>query len=187
MSPNTNTLSGAAKARLLLVVLCIGWGTTWVTMRMALEDIPPFSMRLATLSCGAVVLTGFARLQGRALAIPHRRTWIHICMASLFNIVAFSVFTPFAQLAADTSRVAIMIYTMPIWAAMLALPILGERLTPTRIAALALCIAGMSILIAPLAGLGIPVGILLAVAAAMSWAAGTVYLKWAKLEGDPMA
>ena len=28
---------------------------------------------------------------------------------------------------------------------------------------------------------------MLAVAAAMSWAAGTVYLKWAKLEGDPMA
>ena len=144
-------------------------------------------MRVATLSLGAIVLISFARFQGRTLTIAHRRTWMHICMASLFNIVAFSVFTPFAQLSADTSRVAIMVYTMPIWAAMLALPILGERLTPTRIAALALCIAGMTILISPLAGLGIPVGIMLALAAAMSWAAGTVYLKWAKLEGDPMA
>jgi drug/metabolite transporter (DMT)-like permease len=187
MSPNTSNLSDAAKARLLLIVLCLGWGTTWVTMRMALEQIPPFSMRLATLSLGALVLTSFARFQGRALAIQSRRTWVHICMASLFNIVAFSMFTPFAQLSADTSRVAIMVYTMPIWAAMLALPILGERLTPTRIVALGLCIAGMSILIAPLAGLGIPTGIMLALAAAMSWAAGTVYLKWAKLDGDPMA
>jgi drug/metabolite transporter (DMT)-like permease len=187
MSPNTSNLSDAAKARLLLIVLCLGWGTTWVTMRMALEQIPPFSMRVATLSLGAFVLTSFARFQGRKLAIPKGRTWIHICMASLFNIVAFSVFTPFAQLSAETSRVAIMVYTMPIWAAMLALPILGERLTPTRVVALGLCIAGMSILIAPLAGLGIPTGIMLALAAAMSWAAGTVYLKWAKLDGDPMA
>jgi len=187
MSPNTSNLSDAAKARLLLIVLCLGWGTTWVTMRMALEQIPPFSMRVATLSLGAFVLTSFARLQGRKFAIPRGRTWIHICMASLFNIVAFSVFTPFAQLSAETSRVAIMVYTMPIWAAMLALPILGERLTPTRMVALGLCIAGMSILIAPLAGLGIPTGIMLALAAAMSWAAGTVYLKWAKLDGDPMA
>jgi drug/metabolite transporter (DMT)-like permease len=187
MFPNTSNLSDAAKARLLLIVLCLGWGTTWVTMRMALEQIPPFSMRVATLSLGAVVLTSFARFQGRKLAIASRRTWIHICMASLFNIVAFSVFTPFAQLSAETSRVAIMVYTMPIWAAMLALPILGERLTPTRMVALGLCIAGMSILIAPLAGLGIPTGIMLALAAAMSWAAGTVYLKWAKLDGDPMA
>jgi len=187
MSPITSNLSDAAKARLLLIVLCLGWGTTWVTMRMALEQIPPFSMRVATLSLGAFVLTSFARFQGRTLAITSRRTWIHICMASLFNIVAFSVFTPFAQLSAETSRVAIMVYTMPIWAALLALPILGERLTPTRIVALGLCIAGMSILIAPLAGLGIPTGIMLALAAAMSWAAGTVYLKWAKLHGDPMA
>ena len=90
MPPHANTLSDAAKARLLLIVLCIGWGTTWVTMRMALEQIPPFSMRVATLSLGALVLTSFARFQGRKLAIASRRTWIHICMASLFNIVAFS-------------------------------------------------------------------------------------------------
>lgn len=187
MSPHATTLSDAAKARLLLIVLCLGWGTTWVTMRMALEEIPPFSMRLATLSLGAIVLTGFARLQGRTLAIPRGRIWVHICMASLFNIVAFSMFVPFAQLAAETSRVAIMVYTMPIWAAMMARPVLGERLTPTRMAALVLCIAGMTILIAPLAGLGIPIGIMLALAGAMSWAAGTVYLKWARLDGDPMA
>ena len=128
-----------------------------VTMRVALTEIPPFSMRVATLMLGAAVLTIAARVQARSLVITSRRTWAHICVASLFNIVAFSVFTPFAQLAAETSRVAIMVYTMPIWAAMLALPILGERLTATRLTALALCIAGMAILIAPLAALDIRV------------------------------
>jgi drug/metabolite transporter (DMT)-like permease len=156
-------------------------------MRMALDQIPPFSMRVATLALGAGVLTSFALWQRRNLAVVHRRTWIHICVASLFNIVAFSVFTPFAQLSAETSRVAIMIYTMPIWAAMMARPILGERFTATRVAALTLCFAGMTILIAPLASVSVPIGIMLAVAASMSWAAGTIYLKWAKLEGDPMA
>jgi drug/metabolite transporter (DMT)-like permease len=187
MPPTTGKLSDAARARILLIVLCLGWGTTWVSMKVALEEIPPFSMRVATLSLGALVLITFARFQGRTLTIASRRTWVHICFASLFNIVAFSVLTPFAQLAADTSRVAIMVYTMPIWAALLALPILGERMTLTRGVALGLCVAGMTILIAPLARLGVPLGIMLAVGAAMSWAAGTVYLKWARLEGDPMA
>jgi drug/metabolite transporter (DMT)-like permease len=76
---------------------------------------------------------------------------------------------------------------MPIWAALLALPILGEQMTATRAVALGLCVAGMAVLIAPLAGLAIPVGLMLAVGAAVSWAAGTVYLKWARLDGDPMA
>jgi drug/metabolite transporter (DMT)-like permease len=177
----------AARARMLLIALCIGWGTTWVTMKMALDEIPPFSMRLATLSLGATVLIALARFQGRTIAIANRRTWLHICIASLFNIVGFGVFTPFAQLAADTSRVAIVVYTMPIWASLLALPILGERFTPTRLTALAFCIAGIVILVSPLVELGVPTGIMLALGAAVSWAAGTVYLKWAKLDGDPMA
>ena len=53
MSLHAHSLSESTKARLLLVVLCIGWGTAWVTMRMALDEIPPFSMRVATLSLGA--------------------------------------------------------------------------------------------------------------------------------------
>ena len=77
--------------------------------------------------------------------------WLHIVVASLLNIVAFSVFTPFAQLSSDTSRVTIIVYTMPVWATLMALPILGERLTPTRAFALGLCICGMAVLIYPLA------------------------------------
>ena len=42
-------------------------------------------------------------------------------------------------------------YTMPIWAALFAWLVLGERLTRARVVALALCIAGMAILIWPLA------------------------------------
>jgi drug/metabolite transporter (DMT)-like permease len=157
-------------------------------MRMALEEIQPFAMRVGTLALGVAVLTAFAKYQGRRLTISNRRTWLHICVASTFNIVAFSVLTPYAQLAAETSRVAIMVYTMPIWAAMLALPVLGERMTPTRSVALGLCIAGMAVLIAPLLGQGSLFGLMLALGASIGWAAGTVYLKWARLEGDdPMA
>ena len=76
---------------------------------------------------------------------------------------------------------------MPIWACLLAWPILGERINLTRMIALILCAAGIVVLISPLAGAGIPPSLLFAVAAGVSWAAGTVYLKWAKIEGDPVA
>jgi drug/metabolite transporter (DMT)-like permease len=194
--PQTDPLAGAPaaalkpdviKARFFLVVLCLGWGVTWPMMSIALSQIPPFSMRVSSLCLGAVTLISLAFLQGRSLRIPTLRTLAHLCAASFFNIVAFSIFTPFAQLHADTSRVAIVVYTMPIWATFMALPILGERLTATRAVALALCIAGMAVLIYPLTALGVPTGILLAIGAAISWAAGTVYLKWARLDGDPMA
>ena len=179
--------SDAVRARLFLVFLILGWGVTWPMMRIALTEIPPFSMRVGNLAIGAVTLIALARLQDRSLKIPRGRTWLHIVAAAFLNIVGFSVFTPFAQLSAATSRVAIVVYTMPIWASLLARPILGEHLDKVRAFALALCAAGMAVLIYPLTSLGVPTGILLALGAAVSWAAGTVYLKWAKLDGDPMA
>ena len=177
----------AIKARVFLVVLCIGWGVTWPMMSIALSEIPPFSMRVSGLVLGAITLTSLAYLQGVSLRISSWRMLAHLCVAATFNIVLFSIFTPFAQLHAETSRVAIVVYTMPIWATLLALPILRERLTTTRTLALLLCIAGMAVLIYPLAVLGVPVGMLLASGAAATWAAGTVYLKWAKLDCEPMA
>src|SRR5262245_45038987 len=177
----------AIKARVFLVLLCLGWGITWPMMKIALDEIPPFSMRVASLTLGVATLTSLSLLQGRSLRIPSLHTLAHLCAASFFNIVAFSVFTPFAQMSAATSRVAIVVYTMPIWATLMALPILGERLTTARTLGLALCIAGMTVLIYPLATLGIPTGILLAIGAEASWAAGTVYLKWQNSDGVPIA
>jgi drug/metabolite transporter (DMT)-like permease len=176
----------ATRARIFLVLLCLGWGVTWPMMKIALDEIPPFSMRVTSLTLGVLTLTSLSLLLGRSLRFPAPRTFAHLCAASFFNIVAFSVLTPFAQMSAATSRVAIVVYTMPIWATLMALPILGERLNTVRALALALCVAGMSVLIYPLATLAIPTGILLATGAAMSWAAGTIYLKWAKIDGDPM-
>jgi drug/metabolite transporter (DMT)-like permease len=83
--------------------------------------------------------------------------------------------------------VTILSYTMPIWAAAMARPILGERLDRTRLVALILGIGGIAVLVYPLAGAGVPPGILLSLAGAVTWAAGTVYLKWARIEADPLA
>ncbi len=72
-------------------------------------------------------------------------------VASLLNIVAFTVFGSFAQLTAATSRVTILAYTMPIWAVLLAWLFLGERPNRVQGIALGLCAAGLAVLIYPLA------------------------------------
>ena len=81
----------------------------------------------------------------------------------------------------------IVAYTMPIWSVLLAWPFLGERPSRIQWTALILCVAGLSILIYPLTGSGVPLGIILALGVGVSWAAGTVYVKWAHIELDPLA
>src|SRR5437868_11843114 len=76
---------------------------------------------------------------------------------------------------------------MPIWASLLARPVLGERLDAIRIVALLLCAGGMAILVVPLLRLGLPLGLLFALGASLSWAVETVYVKWARFNSDPLA
>ena len=77
---------------------------------------------------------------------------------------------------------------MPIWAALFAWVALGERFTRARIVALVLCVAGMTILIYPLCAERHPDRACCSRSrTGVSWAAGTVYVKWARIEGDPVA
>ena len=173
-------------ARLMLVALGLIWGITWPVMKIALNEIPPLTMRATAAALGAVTYCLMCVVMRGSLRVPAPKIWAHILVGSLLNIVAFSVFGAFAQLAATTSRVAILAYTMPIWAMLLAWLFLGERPNGVQTIALLLCIAGLAILIYPLTTHGIPIGIVFALAVGVCWAGGTVYLKWAHIEADQM-
>lgn len=191
MRDPTPTREAAARAeagaRLMLIALCIVWGITWPIMRIALRDVPPFTMRTTSTLVGGCILFAVCFVMRRNLRIHGGKNWAHVFIASILNVASFSVFSTFAQLSAATSRVAVVSYTMPIWAVVLSWIFLRERPTGMQPIAIGLCVAGLAILIYPLAAAGIPLGILLALGTATSWAAGTVYLKWVRLEADPMA
>ena len=75
----------------MLVILCLIWGVTWPLMKIALNQIPPFSMRTVTAALGAATLYGFCRATGRSLYIPNVKTALHIVIASLEMAVAILV------------------------------------------------------------------------------------------------
>jgi drug/metabolite transporter (DMT)-like permease len=179
--------SADATARLMLVVLGLAWGSTWVAMKIALEEIPPFSMRFGTSGLATATLFAIALLQRRNVRIRSTLAGVHLIVAGTLNVGFFTIFAAFAQLTTTTSRVAVLTYTMPIWAALLARPVLGERLNLTRGLALLLCVAGLAILISPLVGTSDVTGLALALTTAVAWAVGTVYLKWARIDADPLA
>ena len=77
-------------------------------------------------------------------------------------------------------RAAIIAYTMPVWASILGIFILGERLAPASLAGLCLGIGGLAILIGPdIKAIGsAPLGAVFMLGAAISWAGGTVFMKY---------
>jgi drug/metabolite transporter (DMT)-like permease len=174
-------------ARIMLFILCGVWGLAWPIMRIALSDVPPFTMRATGTLVGGIVLFALCYVMRRNLRIPGTKGWAHVFVAAILNIAGFTMLISFAQLSAATSRVAILAYTMPIWAVVLSWIFLRERPTGTQPLAIGLCAVGLAVLIYPLTAAGIPLSLVLALASGVSWGAGTVYLKWARIDADPMA
>ncbi len=55
----------------MLVPLSFAWGLTWPAMKIALSDIPPFSMRSASIAVGTVALYRAGQAAGQR---PARQT-----------------------------------------------------------------------------------------------------------------
>lgn len=178
-TPGTPAGSGHIDSRALLLILGIGlfWGLNWPAVRIGLTELPPFTLRSVGFLAGGVLLALVARLRGETL-LPTRAELPALTAAGLLSVMGFNVLTAFGQLATETSRAAILAFTMPLWATLMAAA-LGERLTLERMLALAAGMAGLALLLGQdLGEVGrSPLGSLLVIGAALSWAAGTLVLK----------
>jgi drug/metabolite transporter (DMT)-like permease len=174
----------ATTARLLLVLLALAWGLGWPVMKIALDEIGVFTFRAFGLSIGALSLFTVIRLQGGSAAIARGVARRHIAIAAAMNVIGFALFSSLAVLAISTARVVMVNYSMPVWASLFAWLVLGERLRLATSIGLGLCIAGLAVLLVPFAQTKSATGLLLALGCALSWAGGTVYMKWARIPGD---
>lgn len=182
-------LDEATKGKLLLILLAFFWGLSWPALRVVLDELTPWATRLFGYCIGAATLFVLLKLQGRSFHIPFGRNWTHVFIAGMLNVVAFGLFGTFAQLSTATTRVIIINYSMPIWASMMAWMFFRERPNAWVAAGLALCLTGLTVLVYPVAAASLqePTGLILAFLCALSWAAGTIYMKAFRIEGDLIA
>lgn len=164
---------------LLLAITSIGWGFNWPVTKYLLSEVPPLTLRGSTGVIGAVLLAVLALARGQSLKVA-RESWPRLVLFGLLNVTAWMVLMGFALLWLPASETVLIAYTMPIWASILAWPVLGERPTLLRTTALVMAFAGLA---AIMGGNGIVAsreqlpGILMALGGALGFALGTVLAK----------
>jgi drug/metabolite transporter (DMT)-like permease len=184
-NPTDRRRGDETTGKLLLLLLTLAWGVNWPSVKIALFEVSPWTFRVANLAIGGLAVAAVVMLRGRSVLMPAGRIWAHVAIAGFFNVAAFSIFSTFALRDTTSSRVVILVYTMPIWSTLLARLLLGEQLTALRLLALALCASGLAVLLAPHMPLT-DSSLWYALATAGVWAAGTIYMKWARIQADAM-
>ncbi|HEX6138726.1 MAG TPA: DMT family transporter [Casimicrobiaceae bacterium] len=179
MTRPARPLSPRTVGLICLVVTSAGWGVNWPAMKLLLREWPPLFARGVAGVAAAAILALVAWRIGERLAVP-RALVGRIAAAAFVNVFAWMGFTTLSLRWLTAGQGALLVYTMPIWAMLLAWPVLGRAPRGRDLAALALCIAGIAALVggsgASLALERLP-GMLFALAAAVLFALGTVVLK----------
>lgn len=148
-------------------------------MKIAVREIQPWTFRSICLIFGASGIIALIKVNRLQFSIPKNEIRPIIILA-LFNITGWHIFSAYGLIYMKAGRAAIVAYTMPVWASILSTILLQERFPYTRILGIFLGMVSLSLLIAPdlKAMSSAPVGAIFMVASAISWAIGTVLIKY---------
>lgn len=160
----------------------------WPVAKFLLTELPPFSMRAVCCLIAIVLAFALARLRGERLSVPSGQ-WRRLVLFATLNYGAFIILTTLALTRLRASEAVTITYTLPIWAAVIAWPVLGERLTAVAILALVLGLSGVALLVgvdASAVSVAKLPGVAMALGAAVLFGLGTVLCKKAPLALPPV-
>ncbi len=162
----------------LLVGLALGWGLNWPAMKVVLLEMGPWTFRVLCLFVGGGALLLLTWLWGQRPGIPAAQVPA-LGLAALFNITGWHLCSAYGLLYIGSGRASIIAFTMPLWASLIGVQVLGERIRARHVVALAAGLVALALLVGQdLAVLGeAPIGAMLMLGAALSWAIGTIMIK----------
>jgi len=163
-----------------MAILALIWGCNWPVLKLGVTEIPPLTFRTLTLPFAAIGLLAIARASGESIAIP-RAWWSRVAALAFFNIAGWNGLVLFGVQQLPAGRSAILAYTMPVWATLVAMMVLHEPLGRRKAIGLVLGMIGMVLLLGEDFAVirRSPFGATMILGAAILWSIGTVLLrKW---------
>ncbi|CAN0622649.1 drug/metabolite transporter, DME family [Burkholderia multivorans] len=182
--PSPSPSSAAVQGALYVALSATAFGAMAIFGRYAYAGgVDVLGLLIVRFAIGGAVLAAIAR--HRRVAWPRRQALVPLAAMGAFGYVGQS-FCYFSALQhAQASLVALLLYLYPAFVTLLAAWWLGERLTRVKGMALVLCVAGSALMVG--GGHGEPLGIALALAAAVIYSLYIVAGAKATRGIDPLA
>jgi drug/metabolite transporter (DMT)-like permease len=178
-----------ARPYLLLICLAFVWGIHWPVAKIGLRDLPPFTYGALRVATGLALIVAVLAVR-RGARLPSRHDVPVILSVGLGQMAAGIVLMNFALPLISAGRSSILVYTMPLWVALIQLPMLRAGGAGRQVAGLLVGLAGIAILLNPQAIdwqsssqlLG-SAGLLVS---AILWAVTTIHLRRHEWHGKPL-
>src|SRR5262245_12084116 len=142
-----------AKVFTAYATCCLAWGSTWLVIKVGLDDLPPLLFAGLRMLVACAVLVPFAVRAFRAGHRPTRAEWRNIAFLGTLQIGLSYALVFVSSQWIPSSVSAALFATFPIWTSLFAHFLLkDEPLTWARGAAAALGFTGVAVLQGPSLG-----------------------------------
>lgn len=175
----------SVKTAFAIAIVIIAWGLCWPIYKNALPYTPPILFAGMRALLGGLLLTIF--LLPRLRKIKWRENWKKYCLSALLNAVLFYGLQTIGLGYLPEGLFSVLVYFQPVLIGLFAWILLGEQMT--RMKVIGLIIGFLGILTISSDGLNGKIsilGIVLALASALSWALGTIYVKKVSKQVDAL-
>lgn len=170
-----------AKALCLIYLI---WGMNWVVMKTANTFFPPITFVAYRFLFGALVLLSVWRWLH--LPLPKKKYWPWIFLTGILQMGLNNIAAQTSMLTLGAGMVSVLNYSMPVFAAVMAHFLLGERLTWRKGAGIVLAIAGMAVLMDVHAG-GDVTAICIGLLSAVFWGLASIFVKLKLADVNPIS
>ena len=166
------------RAIFMLLALTLVWGTNWPLFPYAVREVSVWTFRSVSMVMAGTFLLAISRIRGEPLSIP-RKYWVTVGLGTFCYLVVWNIASTYSAVLIPSGQAAVLGFTMPLWSALIAWAVLGERLSRRLLLAIVLGGAGVVLLMVPsfAAYAAAPWGLALGLTAAIGWAIGTLILK----------
>ncbi len=183
--------AGGTRSRVLLAfaAVYVVWGSTYLAIRFAIATIPPFLMAGTRFLIAGAILFAWGRQRGAAR--PSRVHWRTTAIVGALLLVGGNGGVVWAEQRVPSGVAALLVAVVPLWMVLIEwLRPRGRRPRPAVMGGVAIGLAGMVLLVGPRAIIGQgnvdALGALVLIAAALSWATGSLYSRHAPMPSDPL-
>jgi drug/metabolite transporter (DMT)-like permease len=171
-SANAGVLSPRVLIPLSLIGVYLIWGSTYLAIRIALVDFPPFLMGAIRFLIAGVLM--FVVLRWRGIAAPTRRQWFNCAVTGTLLLGFGNGLVCYAEQTVASGLAAVAVASMPLFAALFA----GMyRQWPSGVEWVGLIVGFVGVVVLNFGGdlSGSPLGALALLGAAATWAFGSVW------------
>lgn len=170
------------------MTVSVTWGSTFLSYKFALRWLPPLIMSAIRFVIGGAVVSAWAlRAGSRDGPRPGLVEWRAAIVAGSVLFLVSNGCVVWSQQRMSSGLAGLLIATVPLWMAVVAITVLGERLNLKSLVGLAIGFGGLALLIDRPAGgpaNGFAVGV--ALIGALAWAVGSLYAARAPLPRNTM-